>query len=161
MQTQPRILIVDDDENNLKLLSLILQKLGYTLETAIDGKLALEKLKIRPPDVMLLDLMMPGIDGQQVLKTMKEDERMKEIPVIIVSAVRDRDTVLQCIDMGARDYMIKPYDQELVRSRVQAVLSEKRIKDLEIALEKCELKAKQLELENERFRNMPKESATS
>lgn len=138
------ILIVDDDAINRKLLCAILKKFHYTLETATNGFQALEMLETKPFDLVILDLLMPAMDGYQTLQAMKKDIRYRDIPVIIASAVRDKESVIQCIEAGAEEYMVKPYEQEIIRSRVRAVLDAKHIKELESELEQAKEREKQL-----------------
>jgi CheY-like chemotaxis protein len=151
-QEKAKILVVDDEPVNRTLLYKILLKLDYVVETASDGYHALESVRAQSFDLVMLDLMMPDMDGRQVLKTMKDDPKMSDIPVIIVSALREKETVLQCLEMGATGYLIKPYQQEDIRLRVQSVLSNKYILDLEQALKDSEEQVEALQEENKQLR---------
>jgi len=125
-ERKERILIVDDDNANRQLISIILKLDGYELETASDGREALLKLKDQTYDLMLLDLMMPVLDGYQVLKMLRSDEQYKDLPVIIITAVSKRESVAHCIQLGANDYLLKPFDQHDVRNRVRKNIEQLR-----------------------------------
>lgn len=131
-----RILAADDDPLSLTLLTANLQEEGYHLETAQDGREAIEKLVDQPFDVALIDLLMPAMDGMAVLNTMKHDSRLCDIPVIMISGESDIDQVAHCIEMGAEDYLFKPFDPILLQARVSACLEKKRLRDLELKQQK-------------------------
>src|SRR5262249_6833765 len=97
--------------------------------TAADGRQALELLNSRPFDLVLLDIMMPNVNGYEVLETMKASERLRHIPVIMISAVDEIDSVVRCIELGAEDYLFKPFNPTLLRARVGACLERKRLHD--------------------------------
>ncbi len=118
-----RILVVDDEMLNRILLSTNLQESGYTVETAEDGQGALEMLGARPFDVVLLDLIMPRMDGYQVLSRMKSDEALRRIPVIVISSSDEIDSMVRCIEMGATDYLTKPFNPVLLHARLKASLA--------------------------------------
>src|SRR5919204_5530468 len=126
------MLVVDDDLLNRTLLATSLEEQGYTVETADDGQSALELLHKRPFDVVLLDLLMPGMDGYQVLEQMKVTPNLRHIPVIVISALDELESVVRCIEMGATDYLPKPFDPVLLRARINASLASKRLRDLEL-----------------------------
>ncbi|AFZ47723.1 response regulator receiver modulated serine phosphatase [Cyanobacterium stanieri PCC 7202] len=126
------ILAVDDNENNRELLHSQLTREGYTVTTAIDGKNALEMIAQQDYDLILLDLLMPEIDGYQVLETLKQDEKKKHIPVIMISALDEMDNVIRCIEIGAEDYLPKPFNKILLRARIEASLEKKILRDREI-----------------------------
>ncbi len=128
------ILVVDDEIVNRKLLSINLRREGYTVENASNGRQALEMLHFQPFDVVLLDLIMPEMDGYQVLEEMKKDSDLRHIPVIVISALDKMDSVIRCIEMGATDYLHKPFDPVLLRARVNGSLTSKRMHDMEIEL---------------------------
>lgn len=138
----PRILIVDDDPVNCSLLTEVL-KSKYAIESALNGYQALEMLETKTFDLVILDLIMPAMDGFQTLQALKTDARYCNIPVIIASAVHDKESVIQCIKSGADDYLLKPYELEVVRLRVQTVLEQKYIKGLEAALEQAKEREEQ------------------
>jgi two-component system cell cycle response regulator len=132
MTNQGTILVVDDDRLNRIILSTTLKNDGYAVETAENGKQALEMLGARPFDVVLLDLLMPEMDGYQVLEQMKASTTWRNIPVIIVSALDEMESILHCIEMGATDYLPKPIDAALLRARIGASLASKRLHDMEL-----------------------------
>lgn len=128
------LLIVDDDPLNRTLLSVSLQEAGYTIEVAENGFQALTLLQEQSFDAMLLDLLMPEVDGYQVLASVKSDPDLRHIPIIIISSLDDMDSVVQCIEMGATDYLPKPFDPILLQARLNASLASKRLRDLEVEL---------------------------
>jgi signal transduction histidine kinase/DNA-binding response OmpR family regulator len=124
------LLIVDDIEDNRFALSRRLARQGYlNVTTAGDGRQALELLKSKPFDLVLLDIMMPNVNGYEVLAEMKANERLRHIPVIMISAVDEIDSVIRCIELGAEDYLPKPFNPILLRARVGACLERKRLHD--------------------------------
>ncbi len=129
---QGTILVVDDDFFNRVVLSTSLKEEGYAVEMVEDGMQALELLAVRPFDVVLLDLLMPEMDGYQVLEKMKASASLRNIPVIIVSSLDEMDSILRCIAMGATDYLPKPFDAQLLRARLSASLASKRLHDMEL-----------------------------
>jgi CheY-like chemotaxis protein len=126
------VLIVDDNQVNRKLLSRILEEQRHTYRTAENGLRALESLATEQFDVVLLDIMMPEMDGYETLTRIKQDEQLRHIPVIIISAVDEIDSVVRCIKIGAVDYLAKPFNATLLRARLDASLADKRLRDLEI-----------------------------
>jgi phosphoserine phosphatase RsbU/P len=124
------LLVVDDNEDNRYTLSRRLTREGYTnLTTAADGQQALELLGARPFDLVLLDVMMPGLNGYEVLERMRAEARLRHIPVIMISAVDEIESVIRCIELGAEDYLSKPFNPTLLRARVGASLEKKRLRD--------------------------------
>ena len=123
------ILIVDDEALSRTLLSTSLKEAGYAVFEADSGKTALLMLRERPFDVVLLDLMMPEMDGFQVLKKMKSDNLLRNIPVVVVSASDDMESVVRCIEMGAVDHLSKPFDPVLLHARVRAALAIRQIRE--------------------------------
>lgn len=132
MSQTGNILVVDDDMLNRLVLSTNLGEQGYTVTTAENGRQALEMLASQPFDVVLLDLVMPELDGYQVLERMKHDNVQRDIPVIIISALDEMESILRCIEMGATDYLPKPFDAGLLRARLNASLASKRLRDIEL-----------------------------
>jgi class 3 adenylate cyclase len=130
---QGTLLVVEDDFLNRTLLETQLREDGFEVVTAQDGAEALECLRARSFDVVLLDLLMPRIGGIEVLRWMKEQPALRYIPVIVISAQEDLDSVIACIEMGAADYLPKPFEPVLLRARVNASLASKRLRDLELA----------------------------
>jgi two-component system, cell cycle response regulator len=130
--TTGTILVVDDDLLNRIVLSTNLQEAGYLVQMAEDGRQALEMLSAQPFDVVLLDLLMPEIDGYQVLEQMKANNTLRNIPVIIVSSLDEMESILRCIEMGATDYLPKPFDAALLHARLSGSLASKRLHDMEL-----------------------------
>jgi len=124
------LLVVDDNEDNRYTLTRRLKREGYAnLTTADNGKQALEQLKSRKFDLMLLDIMMPEMNGYEVLEHLKADAELRDLPVIMISAVGEVESVVRCIELGAEDYLPKPFDATLLRARVGASLEKKRLRD--------------------------------
>ncbi len=127
-----KILIMDDDLLSRKILSANLTEEGYTVATAENGRVGLQVLREKPFDTVLLDLLMPEIDGFDVLKIIKSDVRIRHLPVIVISGEEDLVGITRCISIGAEDYMQKPFDPVLLRARVSACVEKKRLRDQEI-----------------------------
>jgi len=127
------ILIVDDSEQNRDLLTRRLERDGHTVSVAATGREALKMLGGNSFDLVLLDIMMPEINGYQVLQHLKSDDNISHIPVIMLSALEEIDHVVRCIEMGAEDYLHKPFDPVLLRARIGACLEKKRLRDREHA----------------------------
>ena len=124
------LLVVDDIEDNRFALSRRLARQGYlNVTTAADGRQALELLNSKPFDLVLLDIMMPNVNGYEVLAQMKASSSLRHIPVIMISAVDEIDSVIRCIELGAEDYLPKPFNPTLLRARVGACLERKRLHD--------------------------------
>jgi class 3 adenylate cyclase len=126
-----RILVVDDNEPNRDLLARRLARDGHRVELAANGTEALAAVAAGPFDLVLLDLMMPDISGYEVLGRLKADERTREIPVIMISALDEMDTIVRCIEGGAVDYLPKPFDPTLLRARIGSCLDNKLLRDRE------------------------------
>jgi len=116
------ILVVDDNEMNRDMLSRRLKRQKYDVMVAEDGAVALEMATQHPFNLIFLDIMMPGLSGYEVLETLKSDPKLQHIPVIMISAVDDLDSVVRCIEMGAEDYLFKPFNPVLLKARVSAIL---------------------------------------
>lgn len=125
-------LVVDDDFVNRMLLATSLEEQGHGVDTATDGEAALAMMARSSYDVVLLDVVMPGIDGHQVLQRIKQDAALRHIPVIMVSALDEMASVVKGIELGAEDYLPKPFDPVLLRARVNACLQKKWFRDQEI-----------------------------
>jgi class 3 adenylate cyclase/CheY-like chemotaxis protein len=124
------LLVVDDDEANRYTLSSRLRREGYAnVTTAIDGAQALDLLEAGDFDLVLLDIMMPRLNGYQVLERLKADPRLRHVPVIMISAVDELASAVRCIELGAEDYLPKPFDATLLRARVGACLEKKAMRD--------------------------------
>ena len=133
-ERRARILIVDDVDDNVFTLERRLKQFAKSENVAAaNGRAALEQLRAGPFDLVLLDLQMPEMDGMAVLEHMKADMSLRDIPVIMVSAVDDIEMVLKCIKLGAEDYVQKPFNPDLLRARVEAALERKRLRDQEAA----------------------------
>ena len=126
-----RVLVVDDNEMNRDVLCRRLRKDGHDTAEAENGRVALEKLAAEAFDLVLLDVMMPEIDGKETLARIKADERLSHIPVIMISASEELETVVRCVELGAEDYLPKPFNPVLLRARVGASLEKKRLRDRE------------------------------
>ncbi|MDT9199143.1 adenylate/guanylate cyclase domain-containing protein [Limnospira sp. PMC 1042.18] len=127
------VLIVDDNEINRDLLARRLQKQGYDVLVASNGFEALKIMRSTALDLVLLDIMMPQMNGYQVLESLKADLQLRHIPVIMISAVNDIDSIVRCIELGAEDYLSKPFNHVLLRARINACLEKKRLRDQEQA----------------------------
>ena len=126
-----RVLVVDDDQLNRVLLTRSLERQGHRVGSAASGQEALEILREKPFDVVLLDIVMPELDGVSVLERLKRDPVLQHVPVIMISAVDEIDTVVRCIEMGAEDYLPKPFNPVLLRARINAALAKKRLREVE------------------------------
>jgi len=123
----PRILVVDDNAANRNVLCRRLERQGYTVEQASNGEIALDRIATEHFDLVLLDILMPLMDGFEVLARVRKDRRMRAVPVIVVSALDEIDSVVRAIEMGAEDYLFKPFDPVLLRARIGALLERKRL----------------------------------
>ncbi len=130
-QTQASVLVVDDDPVNRMLLSRSLERDGHRVATAEDGRQAWEMLQRDEFDVVLLDVLMPELDGCEVLERIEGDTELRHLPVIMVSALDELETVVRCIELGAQDYLSKPFNPVLLRARINAGLAKKRLRELE------------------------------
>jgi len=126
------VLVVDDNESNRDMLSRRLQHQGYDVCIADSGHKALTLLDTQEVDLILLDVMMPEMDGCEVLLKLKEDGRRRDLPVIMISALDEIESVVRCIERGAEDYLPKPFDPVLLRARIGACLEKKRLRDQEV-----------------------------
>lgn len=128
MEAQPdRVLIVDDNEVNRDLLAKRLQRQGYGVTVVSNGFEALEMMASMSLDLVLLDIMMPQMNGYQVLETLKADPALRHIPVVMISAVNDIDSIVRCIELGAEDYLSKPFNPVLLKARINACLEKKTL----------------------------------
>jgi adenylate cyclase len=130
--TQPgKLLVVDDNRVNRLLLGRALEQLGHTVTFAENGRAALEALRQRPVDLLLLDIEMPEMDGYQVLETLAADPNLRDLPVVMMSSVEEVDSVARCIEMGAEDYLFKPVNPVLLKARIGSSLEKKRLRDMQ------------------------------
>ena len=125
------ILVVDDDRVNRMLLSSALTSAGHDVLNAENGRQALDLLRTNPVDVVLLDIVMPELDGIETLEQIRSDPALREVPVIMISALDDYDSVVHCIALGAEDYLPKPFDSVLLHARIKAGLNKRRLHELE------------------------------
>ncbi|HYN98820.1 MAG TPA: response regulator [Actinomycetota bacterium] len=126
-----KVLVVDDDPMNRLLLKRGLEREGLTVDVAPDGRVALERLADGEFDIVVLDILMPQVDGFEVLAKMKADARLRRIPVVVISGLDEMDGVVRCIELGADDFLSKPFNPVLLRARIGAGLVRKRLDDLE------------------------------
>ncbi len=124
-----RLLVVDDNKINRMLLSRSLETQGHLVETAENGKEGLEKIRTGAFDLILLDIEMPEMDGFQVLEACLKDVELRQLPIIMTSAMDELDAVVKCVELGAEDYLTKPINPILLRARVNASLEKKRLRD--------------------------------
>lgn len=124
-----RILVVDDQQANLQVVSALLSRKGYEVATATNGNDALASLRARAPDLVLLDMLMPGMDGFELLAELRKDPALAQLPVVFLTVAQDRDLLLRAFDSGAVDYVTKPFMPEELLARVEAHLGLKRMRD--------------------------------
>jgi class 3 adenylate cyclase len=125
------ILVVDDNESNRMLLRDLLEWDGHRVELAANGQQAVEKMRSGSYDLVLLDIMMPELDGYGVLERVRETPSLRYVPIVVISAISDIGSVARCIELGAEDYLFKPIDPVLLQARVSASLEKKRLRDQE------------------------------
>lgn len=123
------LLVVDDNRVNRLLVTRTLEQFGHRVVFAENGRRALEMLRSHPPDLVLLDIEMPEMNGYQTLEALRADPKLRDIPVVMMSSVDEVDSVARCIEMGAEDYLFKPVNAVLLRARVAASLEKKRLRD--------------------------------
>ena len=126
-----QVLVVDDTPANRDLLSRRVQQQGHAVTLAENGREAMELMKQKPFDLVLLDIMMPEMDGYAVLERVKADPALRHVPVIVISALGELDSVVRCVELGAEDYLFKPFNNVLLKARVGASLEKKRLRDRE------------------------------
>jgi two-component system, OmpR family, alkaline phosphatase synthesis response regulator PhoP len=125
--SKAKILAVDDEEDILDLIDYNLAKEGYQITRAQTGEQALRKMRDEPPDLVILDLMLPGIDGLDVCRQIKSDSRSSHVPVIILTAKGTEADVVSGLELGADDYVIKPFSMRVLLARVRAALRRKKM----------------------------------
>ena len=123
------LLVVDDNRVNRLLLARTLEQLGHRVAFAENGRQALEALRARPVDLVLLDIEMPEMNGYETLEALQADTKLRDIPVVMMSSIEEIDSVARCIELGAEDYLFKPVNPVLLRARVAASLEKKRLRD--------------------------------
>ena len=119
--SKSNIMVVDDTIENLKLLLEILSKEGYQVRTASDAKLALRSVEAEPPALILLDVKMPGMDGLEMCRRLKEDDKTRAIPIIFISALGDETDKVKGFHVGGVDYITKPFDNQDLIKRVRKI----------------------------------------
>jgi adenylate cyclase len=142
------VLVADDFEANRRTVARNLKMQGHAVTTAENGRQALALLRERLFDLVLLDIVMPEMDGYQVLEQIRADPRLRHIPVVVISAVEEMSSIVRCIELGAADYLFKPFDPGLLNARVSACLEYKRLRDQEQAL------LRQIQAERARSENL-------
>ena len=147
-ESTARILVVDDHEDNIELLRARLEAWGYEVESARDGTQALERVHVAPPDLILLDVMMPTVDGNEVARRIKQNPALPFIPIIMQTALDSTESKVEGLEAGADDYITKPIEFAELKARLRSML---RIKRLQEELEERE---RQLLEANERLRHM-------
>jgi len=156
-----RVLVVDDDRLNRIKLSVNLEEMGCDVVLAENGAQALELLNAQSFDTVLLDLMMPVLDGFGVLQQVGNNQLLQHLPIIVISGEDDMDSVVRCIEMGAADHLPKPFNAVLLRARINACLDKKRARDREVELfNELQLRYQELQQLHEKIReqaNMLKE----
>jgi DNA-binding response OmpR family regulator len=135
-----RVLVVDDNEMNRDMLTRRLQRQNCDVKIAEDGVIALEMVKKWQIDLVLLDVMMPNMNGYETLEYLKKNPDTRHIPVIMISAVDDLDSVVRCIEMGAEDYLFKPFNPVLLKARVGAILGRKASSEMNIKQSLADIK---------------------
>src|SRR5262245_56469925 len=128
-QSGGNLLVVDDNRVNRLLIGRALEQLGHRVAFAENGREALEVLRQRPVDLVLLDIEMPEMNGYQVLEALAADPHLRDVPVVMMSSVEEVDSVARCIEMGAEDYLFKPVNPVLLRARIGSSLEKKRLRD--------------------------------
>ena len=122
----PKILVVDDDHEILKLIAMLLRRIGAEAWTFPDGQSALQRLSQTVPDLIILDLMLPDVDGLQILQQVRAQEQFRHVPVLILSAKADPDTIRKGLDLGADGYITKPYIANTLIDKVRLMLQSER-----------------------------------
>ena len=122
----PKILVVDDDHEILKLIAMLLRRIGAEAWVFEDGESALQRLNQTKPDLIILDLMLPDIDGLQILQEVRAQDRLRHVPVLILSAKADPDTIREGLDLGADGYITKPYIANTLIDKVRLMLQSER-----------------------------------
>ena len=125
----PLVLIVDDVAENREILVRRIERMGHRTAVAVNGEDALTSMRETQPDLILLDIMMPIVDGFGVLESMYGDQKLRDIPTIVISAASDLDNIVRALELGAIDYMPKPFNFRILRSRIDSCLERKKLRD--------------------------------
>ncbi len=123
MAHKPRILVCDDDPLLVQLVEFRLRAKDFEVETAADGEEALAQIRNNPPDLVVLDAMMPGIDGFELLVRIKEDDQLAKIPVVMLTARKGEKDIVSALERGAADYLVKPFIPDELLARIQRILA--------------------------------------
>ncbi len=124
-----RILVVDDNLFNRELLSRHLERQGHQVRAAADGLAALELLRSEPFDVAIIDVMMPGMNGYQLLERMRAEEALRGVHAIVISSLEDTQIIARCIQLGAEDYLPREFEPVILKARIESCLEKKRMKE--------------------------------
>ena len=133
MAEKGTLLVVDDDGVSRAVLSNLLERQGHTVVVAKDGAEALALVPQRAFDLIVLDLLMPGMDGFEVVQKLKSDPASREIPVVMISSAEDMSGIVKSVKLGAEDYIFKPFDEVLLKARIDGCLERKRLRERERA----------------------------
>ena len=125
MVDKPRVLLVDDEPDLVQLVSLRLQSTGYQVAVAYDGQEALDQVKKEKPDLIILDLMLPKMDGYKVCRLLKFDERYKKIPILIFTARAQEEDIKLAMECGAESYLTKPFEAQALLGKLEELLAHK------------------------------------
>lgn len=125
------VLLVDDDPANLEIISMLLEQFGYSCESAQSGEEGLFLAQSKPFDLVLLDLFLPGMNGFEVLKCLRDDIELRNLPVLVLSGSDQSETAIRSIESGAEDFLPKPINPVLLKARIEACMEKKRLRDLE------------------------------
>ncbi len=155
MPSSGHILVVDDHDYVRSALARQLERAGHTVVVCADGVQALEAVRQQPFDLILLDILMPGMRGDRVLSMLKSDPALRHIPVIVISGDQDLDLITSCIELGAADYLGKPFNTTILNARVNACLEQKRLRDAEQAYVRMRLQLISTEADHPAFASDP------
>ena len=126
MINKPKILVVDDDRNLQKIIESRLRHAGYDVEQALSGEEAVDSMKKSRPKVVFLDIVMPGMDGFELLDFMKKDRKMKSVPVVMLTSRSSDEDIQRAITMGAKDYLVKPFRPSILVEKIKKVTGRKK-----------------------------------
>ncbi len=129
MSDSTSILIIDDGVVNRNALQTLIEPLGHTTILAKNGHEGLTQMRANTVDLVLLDIVMPKMDGYEVLEAMKDNDVLRHIPVIMITAIDEIESVVRCIERGADDYLVKPFNSTLLKARISACLEKKHLYD--------------------------------
>jgi len=153
MEERNVVLIVDDTPENLRVLGDMLDQRGYEVRIATTGPMALENVASSPPDLILLDILMPGMDGYEVCRRLKENPQFRHIPVVFISALSTPEQKTRAFREGASDFVVKPFQAEEVVSRVATNLKAASVEGLMLRIRECEAEIQRLRDRNSVLEN--------